>query len=288
MGSKECLLLGQGLLHRNLIDDVLLSSVLDTDVAQTKWHLLVHEHLLGIDTTVHDINLSDNTDCTDTFGVDVTRHHKTVGGRHIGVGWQHGQDDGTWVGHISVGHCFCDLFDVLRLVTDWNTSNTGQINESQIGACVREDLKHNGFVDDVLLCTAHLIRETNDVVSDFTEFGEFLSWNLVGEHSVRLNSFVHVVQTHLEWTSSDDTVTTGQEVQTHDGLEDRGLTCRLTTQHCDSWQVDVLLEAAISQFILEEVEGRLGLLTTTLINFLSMLYMSSGPSFPSSTICVLY
>jgi hypothetical protein len=50
-----------------LIDDVLLGSVLDTDETQTQRHFLIHEHLLGVDTTVHDIDLGDNTHSTDAL-----------------------------------------------------------------------------------------------------------------------------------------------------------------------------------------------------------------------------
>jgi len=74
---------------------------------------------------------------------------------------------------------------------------------------VREDVEHDGLVDDTLLGTSDLISADIDVVSDFSrEVEELLPWDLL-ENSPRLRVLVlQVVQTKLERPSGDDTLWT--------------------------------------------------------------------------------
>lgn len=78
MRSEESLLFSDSLPHWDLVDDIFLSTVFYTDKTETQLNLLVHDHLLGVSTTVHNINLGDNTDGTDALGVELTRHLKTI------------------------------------------------------------------------------------------------------------------------------------------------------------------------------------------------------------------
>jgi hypothetical protein len=45
-----------------LVNDVLLAAVLDTDETVKKMHFFVLEHVLSVSTVVHDIDLCDDTD----------------------------------------------------------------------------------------------------------------------------------------------------------------------------------------------------------------------------------
>ena len=80
-------------LDRDLILDVLLCSVLDSDKAETKLDLLVHNHTLGIGSSVHDVNLGDDTDRSDTLGIDSASHTETFLCGHIGVGGANAKND---------------------------------------------------------------------------------------------------------------------------------------------------------------------------------------------------
>ena len=64
--------------NRNLVDDIFLSSVLDTDVTHSEVDLLVKNHALGVCSSVHDINFSDDTDGSDTLRIDLSCHLETI------------------------------------------------------------------------------------------------------------------------------------------------------------------------------------------------------------------
>ena len=78
MLCEEGSLLCDGLLDRNLIDDIFLGTILDTHESETELNFLIHDHFLGVGTSVHNIDLGDDTDGTDTLGVEVTRHLQTI------------------------------------------------------------------------------------------------------------------------------------------------------------------------------------------------------------------
>ena len=71
--------------NRDLVLDIFLGSVLNTDEAQTELNLLVHDSTFGVSASVHDVNLRNNTDSSDTLRVDFTRHTKTLLSGHISV-----------------------------------------------------------------------------------------------------------------------------------------------------------------------------------------------------------
>lgn len=69
MGSKVGLLLGDCFLDRDLINNIFLGSVLDTNVAQSQWYFQIHDHALSVSSSVHDVNLGDDTDGADTLRI---------------------------------------------------------------------------------------------------------------------------------------------------------------------------------------------------------------------------
>ena len=69
MGIEKCHFLCHGLLDRDLILNVLLCSVLDAYKTQTKLNLLVHDHSFGVCASVHDIDLCDHTNGSDTLRI---------------------------------------------------------------------------------------------------------------------------------------------------------------------------------------------------------------------------
>ena len=118
-----------------------------------------------------------------------------------------------------MSHCTCDLLDVVWLIRacHWNTSNTGQIDQSEVWACVRIDGQHNWLVDDVLALSTHLVSQEVDCLLYFLEISEFPV-----RHFIKLAPWLcawGVVESQFEGPSSDHTVSSWEEVETHDGLE---------------------------------------------------------------------
>lgn len=78
MGGEVGLFFGESFLDRDLIDNIFLSTVLDTDVSETKRHFLIHNHLLSVSTAIHNIYFGDHTNGTNTLLIDLTRHLKAI------------------------------------------------------------------------------------------------------------------------------------------------------------------------------------------------------------------
>jgi hypothetical protein len=197
MRGEEGTLLSNGLLDRNLIYNIFLCTILDAHKTETKLDFLIHDHLLSVGTSVHNINLGDNTNGTDTLGVKLTRHLQTIRCCHICIGRHHTKDDCAGVRHISVGHSTSNFFNIVWLISDGNTSDTRQINKSQIGTSMRVHLKNDRLVNDVLVCTTHLVGQVNDVVSNFLEVGELFALDLIREDGEGGCSFIHMVETEF-------------------------------------------------------------------------------------------
>ena len=105
---------------RDLILDVFLGSVLDSNEAQPELNLLIHDHSFGIGTSVHNIDLRDNTDGSDALRIDSTRHTQTFLSSHIGVGGDDTENDCSRVSHVPFGHGSRDLLDICRLAFNRN------------------------------------------------------------------------------------------------------------------------------------------------------------------------
>lgn len=74
---------------------------------------------------------------------------------------------------------------------------------------MRVDLQDNWFINDVFIVAAKFVGEPVDVVPDFWKIGEFSAWNLLRENTVGLYVFRNVIESELERSSRDDTITTG-------------------------------------------------------------------------------
>ena len=207
MGCEVSTLLINCFLDWNAVNNIFLRSVLDSDVTESKSDLLVHNHALSVCSAIHNIDLCDDTDGADTFGVKLTRHLKTIGGSHICVSGNHAKNNCAGITYISVCHCACNFFDVVGLASDGNTGDSGQIDKGKIGAGVGVHLKYNWLVNNVFVVSANFVRKPNDVVLNFLEVCEFSSRNFIGENCIWRYISIDVVETELKGTSSDYTIT---------------------------------------------------------------------------------
>jgi len=150
-----------------------------------------------------------------------------------------------------VSHCTSDLLDVVRLVRacHWNTGDTWKIHQGEVRTSVRINRQNNWFVNDVLTFTTNLVCKEIDSLLYLCKIGELFVW-----HLLKLGPWSNVlrcmVKSELQWSPSNDTITSWQKVKTNNRLEYTRFTSGLSSQHCNSWQLDILLETHISQFIL--------------------------------------
>ena len=108
--------------------DVLLASVDDADVAQSKRHNLAAKVRARVGTAVHDVELGDDSDGTLTVGV----HHSAEGERvavgEIAVGGRHREDEARIAFDVGEDHLANLLLDVGGLVTDGHAGDAGKIH----------------------------------------------------------------------------------------------------------------------------------------------------------------
>ena len=185
--------------HRDLVLDVLLGSVLDSNETQTELDLLIHDHTLGVGSSVHDVNFGDHTDCSDTFGVNSARHTKTFLGSHISVSSHDGEHDSSRVLHVPLGHTPRDLLDVLGLAFDGDQRDAWQIDQCQVWAGVRVYVEYDGVINDVCGCAANLISQGDNLVLHLLEVGEALALELLRELGPGLGALGLMVETEFEW-----------------------------------------------------------------------------------------
>ena len=76
-----------------LILNILLRSILDADEAQTELNLLVHNHALGVRSSVHNVDLRDDTDGPDALGINSAGHSETLLRGHIRIGCDNAEND---------------------------------------------------------------------------------------------------------------------------------------------------------------------------------------------------
>jgi hypothetical protein len=72
------LFLLDGSLHRYPVDDILLGPILDANESKSQLDILSLDHAFGIGSSVHDIDLGDDTDGSDTLGVQLSGHLEAV------------------------------------------------------------------------------------------------------------------------------------------------------------------------------------------------------------------
>lgn len=85
MSTKIQLLFFDCSLDRDSIHDILLWSIFDTNESQSQLNIFSFEHSLSISSLIHDINLGDNTNSSDTLWIEFTSHLKTIWCSHICV-----------------------------------------------------------------------------------------------------------------------------------------------------------------------------------------------------------
>jgi len=149
MRREEGHFLLHGGFHRDLINDVLLGSVLNADESEAELNLLIHDHALGVGASVHDVDLGDHTDSSDTLGVNPAGHSQTFLRCHIGVSSDDAKNDGARIVDISLGHSASDLLNVLRLSWNGDQRDTWEIDKSQVWARMRVHVEHDRVINDV-------------------------------------------------------------------------------------------------------------------------------------------
>lgn len=205
MCTEIQLLLLNSCLHGNTINDILLRSVLDSDKSKSQLHIFTLEHTFSVGTFVHNVNLCDNTNSSNTLWIKLTGHLQTVWGSHICVGWQHAKNDCSWVTAVPGSHTFCYFFNHGILSINWDSCNTRKIDHGKIWASVRINIENDWFINDILLLSTNLICQKVNCLFDLLKVGEFLIWYLF-KLCPRFNIFWSMIQSQFKWSSRNDTL----------------------------------------------------------------------------------
>lgn len=188
MRAEIQLFLLDSLLDRDTVHNVLLRPILDANESESQLHVLAFEHALGIGTLVHNVNLRDNTNRPNSLWIQLSGHLQTVGGRHIGIGWENAKNNSSWITAVPRRHSLRDFLDIRVLTVNWNSRDSRQVNHGEVWTGVRVNVENNWLVDDILFLPANFIRQKVDCLLHLLEVREFLVGHLL-EFSPRFDVF---------------------------------------------------------------------------------------------------
>lgn len=106
-------------------------------------------------------------------------------------------------------HISRDVVNVFGLVADWDGSDTGQVDQSEVWTAWRKYVQNDRVVDDDFGFSANLVGDFIDCLSHLIEISEFLLltifYNLI-ELGIWSSEIWHVIHTQLQRPSCDDTL----------------------------------------------------------------------------------
>ena len=124
MISKIAQLFLLSFFNTQLVNDIFLCPIFDTDKSKSQINFLVHNHSFSVGSSVHNINLCYDTDCPHTLRVEPSGSPDTLWSCHICVSWYNTEDDCSCIRTISFNHTSCDKFNPFILASDRNQSNS--------------------------------------------------------------------------------------------------------------------------------------------------------------------
>jgi len=232
MCFEETLLSSEGLFNRLVALDITLTAANYTDVAELERDGIASENIVGIGTTVHQIELGDNTDGALAAGIYVTSKLDGIACGKIDVTGSNGEDDSVGLSDVLEAHTTDLILDIRGLITDRHTSNTGKIDQSQVDDVLAEHLEVDGHTRNTLVLACELISLVDDLLTDKIEVSE-ADAGLVEELSVIVDVTAGVDELQNERATCNDAATPRQEFTTDEGLEHAALTGGLRANNDD-------------------------------------------------------
>mmetsp|Transcript_13061 Transcript_13061/g.37623 ORF Transcript_13061/g.37623 Transcript_13061/m.37623 type:complete len:407 (+) Transcript_13061:1214-2434(+) len=226
---EELELLGPRLVHAHLAVNVALAPVHHTDPPISQNVRRSVEDISTAGPRVHDVNLREHTDGPLASRIDLTRQSEGVGGRKIGVGGSHSQDNHVLVLHVVPGHVLELSDDALRLPVNGNLRNSWHVNHRKARKMRADDSeRHRHRTDDgaALLCVP--FRLFLNLLPDGLKVVKLLTGQMAKLAVLRGILVGRGLQLELQRAAGHDTGAPGQKVAAHDRLQHRRLPRRLT------------------------------------------------------------
>ncbi|KAH3667130.1 hypothetical protein OGAPHI_002779 [Ogataea philodendri] len=111
--------------------NILLSSINDRDVSGPQWDDSACQNVNNVGSLVHQIDLGQNTNGSESFRVDLSGQLQTVTIGQILIGSIDGQNDRVWFRNELHDHLTNLFLNILRLVSNRNFGQSRQINKRQ-------------------------------------------------------------------------------------------------------------------------------------------------------------
>ena len=158
--------------------DLKLTAALHTKVTKLEWVVYTLQSLISVSALVHQIDLSDDTDCTFTFGVYLPGQLKRVRSSNIDVSRSQSKDQGVLGQHEPQDHLSDLILNVGRLAFDRHLCKSWQVDQSQIDYKLRVDHKRNRAVHDAFEVSSKLYCLSLYLLSHEFEVGENLALSM--------------------------------------------------------------------------------------------------------------
>lgn len=201
MSSKILIFFIKGLSNFNLIVNIFLGTILNSNISKFEWNLSVENHMGCVCTTIHNIDFSNNSKSSSSFRVPFTSQIKTLRSSHIRVSRNDCKDDGPILTTISFCHISSNFFNILNLITHRDFGDTREIDQSEIGTFVWVHSKFKSFINYSLIATCYFISLWFNSCPNLIEVKVFLLLINIFKDSVRLGG--GYIKTHLrlfKWT----------------------------------------------------------------------------------------
>lgn len=204
--------------------DVQLASVLHPDEPKSQWDLMAHYHILSIGTLVHDVNLSNDSNGTNSLRVNLPSHLQSITGSHVCVGWDYTKYDGSGVCYISMAHALSNLLDVLGLVgpSQGDSGDARQIDHGQVRASVGVNYESDWIIDNSFLGTSHFVSKSVNALPHFLKVRKLLSLYFAKLSPSLGTRFALMHQSQLKRPSCAHPRPPWQEIYANNGFQDRG------------------------------------------------------------------
>lgn len=171
MKPEEFPLIAQRVFERFAVLDVLLRAVDDGDEPEFQGIHPTRKDVHGVCAVIHEIDLGQHPDCSDTQGVNMARKLQRLGIDNVNIGRRHGENDTIRLGDV-LGDQVARLFlDIGRLIADGYLCQARQIHESQVEDLRRKDLEVYGLAIDALVVTGDPRRLILNFLLDISEIG---------------------------------------------------------------------------------------------------------------------
>ncbi len=148
-------------------------------------NLLIHKHFDCSCTLIHNIDFSNNSNCSLTIFIPLSGQLQTIRNSQVLVSRNYTQDNRLRILAIKTSHLSCQLFYIL-LPLHIDSGDSRQIDNGEIRTIVGVNTQFDGIIDDVSILTSYIVSQLLNVHSHVPKIRVSLTTCIILKNRVRL------------------------------------------------------------------------------------------------------